>query len=228
MFGFFLKSESSIRFEKSSSRQCVIATCIAVFCKFSLLPLMYERFAWFYWLSGGCLVTMWWMLCSLFWGLKCFFAWVGVRGTLATCLEGMRVWDTCVYTGTMVDLNSAQSQCVFPIHFISHVILNTYISHIQTSYVYHYLIIIWFSISLNSSISHKYLSTQVSLTSVSQFKFPSTEVSLTSISQVKYLSQVSPNCSIVSRFNVRFYVPSRKFVELSPHVNSKKSNELRK
>lgn len=82
------------------------------------------------------------------------------------------------------------------------------------------------TISLSSDLVS--LSTQVSLTSISQLKFPSTEVSLTSISQVKYLSQVSPNCSIVSRFNVRFYVPSRKFVELSPHVNSKKSNELRK
>lgn len=171
-------------------RDCHLYSCILQILTFTLD-------VWKVWVV---LLVKWWMLSHnvmdvmfLVLGVEMFFAWVGVRGTLETCLEGMRVWDTCVYTGTMVDLNSAQSQCVFPIHFISHVILNTYISHIQTSYVYHYLIIIWFSISLNSSISHKYLSTQVSLTSVSQFKFPSTEVSLTSISQVKYLSQVSPN-----------------------------------
>ena len=52
---------------------------------------MYERFEWFYWLSGGCLVTNVMDVMFLVLGVEMFFAWVGVRGTLETCLEGMRV-----------------------------------------------------------------------------------------------------------------------------------------
>ena len=44
------------------------------------------------------LLVKWWMLSHnvmdvmfLVFGVETFFAWVGVRGTLETCLEGMRV-----------------------------------------------------------------------------------------------------------------------------------------